>query len=197
MTLKDILSAGALFIFFTVLVLITMTDWFDQVIVIGAIAVAALVVFGCILGAIFHFKKYRRNHPYIPYVGQWAHVTCRECDNHQKTYSIEVFTGGAYEGWNRAGQYYRGFKRLFACTCSNGHAWQYDPILERNEWPHEDRQSFRRSTERNIERMRLERQAVHKLYGLDTEDQRRIDADKKYERIEEGSMDEPEDEDLD
>lgn len=165
MTRSDIKSSSVLAIAILLLVVSLTTGFLDKIVVPIGLIVFGVLAFGVVLAAVFHFRKYRRDHPFIPYVGQWAHVLCKKCEQKSEIHSIEIFTGGAYEGWNKAGQYYRTFKRQYRVYCSNGHEWIYDPILEHNEWaPSERAPGHKRSLKKILELMKLERDAVHKTF---------------------------------
>ena len=153
----------------TLFVLSLTTGVLDAIVFPIAIVVFAFLAFGTAFAGIIYFRKYRDDHPYIPYAGQWAHVLCRECERHGSNYTITMTTGVAKETW-KFGRYSRYFERVFRARCSNGHEWTYDPILERNETDPKPRRFVdkAKALARRVFRMRLMREAVHRMYANDT-----------------------------
>lgn len=114
-------------------VLVTLTHLFDKIIIAAALGVLGLLVFLMVSAALIYGRKFVEDHPYIPYLGRYAHVLCKECGvrGHEPG-RIEVNVGYAFEGWGQYG-YFRGFMRLYSARCSSGHEWKFDPMLQRNE----------------------------------------------------------------
>lgn len=138
----------------------------DHITVFIGIVVFGLLVFGCLFGFVFYARRYVEDHPYIPYAGKWAHVLCPECiRSGRDKYRIEMRVGVAIEGWSIAGMYFRKFKREYQASCSNGHSWKYDPILETNSRKKVSRAPrSEASRQKSIENMRMMRTAIHEQF---------------------------------
>lgn len=164
MTKKDFRSAIGLTILVMGLILSLLTGFLDAIIVPVGLTLFGILCFITALGFVFYTRRYIEKHPYVPYAGRYAHVLCPEClragaDN----YSIEVRVGTAIEGWSVAGRYFRKFKREYQASCSRGHSWKYDPILETNSRkksaPRAPRTEY--SKQKAIKRMRGIRKLFH------------------------------------
>jgi hypothetical protein len=173
MTKSYVKQAFWLAVLTTGLVLSLTTGFLDSIVFPIAIGAFALLSFGAGFAALVYFRKYREDHPFIPYAGQWAHVLCRECERVGRNYTISMTTGTAIEEW-RDGLYRRRFKRLYRASCSHGHAWTYDPILERNELDLNPRKprvynlgSVIPKALRDMLLMRRQREMLHGIYTGD------------------------------
>lgn len=131
------------------------------------VAIEFLLVFLVSVMIIGKVRIWHFHHPYVPYVGESARVICPECSRRGllHEYAIEMFTGGAYERWDRDGEYAREFKRTHICSCSNGHTWTYNPILRRNELPKRARtQTYSKDPVAVAEKIRAMRAVFHATF---------------------------------
>lgn len=166
MSRKDIRASVFLATSIFLLVVSLTTGFLDRIIVPVGLSVFGILIFGSVLASMFHFRKYKRDHPFIPYAGQWSHILCKKCEESGAEYSIELNTGSAFEGWTKTGKYYRQFKRRYIASCSNGHSWIFDPIMQRNEWkPGPKKPVYKRNTKRVIEKSRQMRALIHRFFA--------------------------------
>lgn len=133
MSTKDVRSALGLALLVVLLIVSLVTGFMDTIIVPTGLFVFGILAIGFSFWFVFSVRRYSENHPYIPYVGKLAHVLCPQCMRSDLDSRIEVEVGTAFEGWTRAGHYFRGFRREYTASCERGHKWTYDPFLERNE----------------------------------------------------------------
>lgn len=167
---SDKRTALFLTIAIVVLVISLTTGFLDRIILPLGLLIFVPVAAGFMFALVFYSRRYMENHPYIPYVGRWAHVLCKECMKANiESSRIDVSVGYAFEGWTKAGRYFRGFKREYTAMCDRGHKWTFDPILERNIVEKEARrkrtpEEKAAAKQRSIERSRAVREMFHKTF---------------------------------
>lgn len=163
---SDARSAFGLAVLIIGLVISLTTGFLEAIIVPVGLTIFGFLALGACYGFVFYLRSYTDNHPYIPYAGRWAHVLCKECMRHDLESRIEIQVGSAFEGWSRAGRYFRGFRREYRATCDRGHSWTFDPILERNVLDKKARQPRHKKSAKAklFERMKMkaEREAFHR-----------------------------------